>query len=69
MPVSINIKYVAVYIFLSICLAVISYFILKRKRNNPFNESLIILVAMIYPPLPVVILLYYSCKPIKVPPS
>tara|TARA_R110000787_G_scaffold41731_5_gene102793 strand:+ start:1268 stop:1471 length:204 start_codon:yes stop_codon:yes gene_type:complete len=58
----ININYVAYYLLFSLALAVVAYFVLQTKSPKPLKDSLFILLAMMLPPLAIIVFFYSFFK-------
>lgn len=58
----INYTYVGYYILFSLLLAAVAYFVLQTKSPKPLKDALFILLAMVFPPLALIIFLYTFFK-------
>jgi hypothetical protein len=56
---------VVIYMVFSLCLAVLSYFLLKNNRKAPSSDALMVLLLMLVPPLSLIALFIFYLKPNK----
>ncbi len=53
--ININVEYVGYYLLFAVVLAFFAYFALQTKSPKPLKDALFILLALVFPPLAIII--------------